>query len=184
MKPNPRYALLTQKAAFPTPKTVSETLQHPGWNNAMIEEFDNCQATKTWSLVPRTPSMNVLGCLWVYRNKLNADGTFKKHRVRVVARGNEQAEGIDYLETYSPVVRSATVRTVLHIATVMRWNIKQMDAKNAFLHGDLAETVYMRQPAGFVDKSKPDHVCLLHKSVYGLKQSPRAWFDKFSSYLL
>ena len=105
--------------------------------------------------------MNVLGCLWIYRNKLNADGTFKKHRAIVVARGNEQSEGIDYLETYSPVVRSATVRTVLHIATVMQWSIRQMDVKNAFLHGDLAETVYMCQPAGFVDKSKPDHVCLL-----------------------
>ena len=184
VKPNPRYALLTQKSAFPTPKTVTEALKHPGWNNAMSEEIGNCNATKTWSLVPRTPDMNVLGCLWVFRNKLNADGTFKKHRARVVARGNEQSEGVDYLETYSPVVRSATVRTVLHIATVMHWDIKQMDVKNAFLHGDLAETVYMRQPAGFVDRNKPDHVCLLHKSLYGLKQSPRAWFDKFSSYLL
>lgn len=96
----------------------------------MSEEFGNCVSTKTWSLVPRTPDMNVLGCFWVHRNKLNADGTFKKHHSRIVARGNEQSEGVDYLETYSLVVRSATMRTVLHIATVMQWNIKQMDVKN------------------------------------------------------
>ncbi|KAL0644042.1 hypothetical protein Bca4012_042332 [Brassica carinata] len=86
VKPNPRYALLTQKSAFPTPKTVTEALKHPGWNNAMSEEIGNCNATKTWSLVPRTPDMNVLGCLWVFRNKLNADGTFKKHRSRVFCK--------------------------------------------------------------------------------------------------
>ena len=101
-----------------------------------------------------------------------------------MAQGNNQEEGIDYLETYSPVVRIATVRVVLHLATIMKWEVKQMDVKNAFLHGDLLETVYMRQPAGFVDKKKPYHVCLLHKSLYGLKQSLRAWFNKFSDFLI
>lgn len=119
VKPNPRYALLTQKSAYPLPKSVAEALKHTGWNNAMGEEIGNCEATKTWSLVPRTPDMNVLGCLLVYRNKLNADDSFKKPRARIVARGNEQSEGVDYLETYSPVVRSATVRTVLHISTAL-----------------------------------------------------------------
>lgn len=96
--------------------------------------------------------MHVLGSQWVHRIKLNADGTFSKLRSRVVAKGNEQEEGVDYLETYS--------------------------------HGDLQETVYMKQPAGFVDQSKPNHVWRLNKAIYGLKQSPRAWFDKFSSFLI
>lgn len=119
-----------------------------------------------------------------FRTKLNADGTLDKLRARLVAKGFHQEEGVDYLETYSPVVRTTTVRLVLHAAIVMQWDLKQLDVKNVFLHGDLNETVYMVQPAGFVDKEKPDHVWHLYKSIYGLKQSPRAWFDKFSTYLL
>ncbi|KAL1187713.1 Retrovirus-related Pol polyprotein from transposon RE1 [Cardamine amara subsp. amara] len=183
IKPNPRYALLTNRVAYPEPKTVSEALKHPGWNNAMGEEMSNCAETRTWTLVPFTPDMNVLGSKWVFRTKLNADGTLDKLRARLVAQGFDQEEGIDYLETYSPVVRSATVRLVLHLATIMKWEIKQMDVKNAFLHGDLTEKVYMRQPAGFVDKDRPDYVCHLQKSLYGLKQSPRACSKRSSLFL-
>ena len=118
--------------------------------------------------------MNILGCRWVHRVKLNADGTYKSLRSHLVAKGYDQTEGVDYLETYRHVVRSATVRMVLHTAVVMKWDVKQMDVKNAFLHGDLTEVVYMKQPAGFVDKSKPNHVCRLHRALYGLKQSSRA----------
>ncbi|XP_010436786.1 PREDICTED: uncharacterized protein LOC104720600 [Camelina sativa] len=182
-KPNPRYVLLTHKVDIPEPKTVTEALKHPGWNGAMNEEYGNCKAANNWSLTPPTPDMHVLGSKWVFRTKLNSDGTLQKLKARLVAQGYDQEEGIDYMETYSPVVRTATVRSVLHFATVMRWDIKQMDVQNAFLHGDLTETVYMKQPTGFVDPSKPEHVCLLHKSIYDLKQSPRAWFDKFSTYL-
>lgn len=176
--------MLTHRAANTTPSTVAAALKDPRWNNAMTNEIDTCKATRTWFLVPRTPEMHVLRNRWIYRNKLNADGTVGDPRARLVAQGNSQEEGVDYLETYSPVVRTATVRTILHLATIMKWEVKQMDVKNAFLHGDLAETVYMRQPCGFVDKTKPDHVCLLHKSLYGLKQSPRAWFNKFSDFLI
>ncbi|KAL1224683.1 Retrovirus-related Pol polyprotein from transposon RE1 [Cardamine amara subsp. amara] len=183
-KPNPRYALLTHRVSYPEPKTVTEALKDAGWTKAMQGEMGNCAETKTWTLVPYTPDMHVLGSKWVFRTKLNADGSLDKLKARLVAKGYNQEEGIDYLETYSPVVRTATIRLVLHVATIMQWDIKQMDVQNAFLHGDLTETVYMKQPAGFVDKSKPTHVCHLHKSLYGLKQSPRAWFDKFSNYLM
>lgn len=183
-KPNPRYVLLTQKVAHPEPATVAEALKHPGWTAAMTEEIDNCKETKTFSLVPRTSDMNLIGNRWVHRVKLNADGTVQCLRSRLVAKGYTQEEGIDYLETYSPVVRTATVRLVFHLATILKWDIRQLDVKNSFLHGDLAETVYMEQPAGFIDKAHPDHVWKLHKALYGLKQSPRAWFDKFSTFLL
>ena len=150
----------------------------------MADEINNCHETGTWSLVPYTEGMHVLGCRWVFRTQLNVDGTLKKRRSRLVAKGYEQSEGIDYLDTYSPVVRTATIRTVLHLATVLQWEMRQFDVQHAFLHGDLNEKVYMRQPARFVDKDHPDHVCLLHKAIYGLKQAPRAWFDKFSTFLL
>ncbi|KAG7593481.1 Reverse transcriptase RNA-dependent DNA polymerase [Arabidopsis thaliana x Arabidopsis arenosa] len=183
-KPNPRYVMHTVKGLPEEPKTVKEALNHPGWTAAMGEEIDTCHVTKTWSLVPKPAEINLLGCRWIFKTKINADGTLDKLRARLVAKGYEQEEGVDFLETYSPVVRTATVRMVLHTAVSERWDIKQLDVKNAFLHGDLQETVYMRQPPGFEDPEKPDHVCLLHKAIYGLKQAPRAWFDKFSSYLV
>lgn len=183
-KPNPRYVLHTVKSVTREPRTLTEALNHPGWNGAMTDEFDTCQETRTWSLVPRPENTHIIGCRWVHKVKYNADGSEEKLRSRLVAKGNEQEEGVNFLETYSPVVRTATVRKVLHIATVNRWDIKQLDVKNAFLHGDLTETVYMKQPPGFEDSAHPEYVCLLHKAIYGLKQAPRAWFDKFSSFLL
>ncbi|KFK27477.1 hypothetical protein AALP_AA8G388700 [Arabis alpina] len=186
-KPNQqysRYVLLTITSDHAEPITVTAALKHPGWTAAMTEEMDTFKETGTFSLVPYQSNMNVLGCKWVFRTKLLADGDLDKLKARLCAKGFNQEEGIDYLETYSPVVMTTTVRTVLHTATTQKWTIKQLDVKNAFLHGDLTETVYMHQPAGFVDSEYPDHVWKLHKAVYGLKQAPREWFNKFSNYLL
>ncbi|GKF64655.1 ribonuclease H-like domain-containing protein [Tanacetum coccineum] len=90
--------------------------------------------------------------------------------------------GVDFDETFSPVVKPSTIRTVLSLAVSRQWPIHQLDVKNAFLNGDLSETVYMHQPPGFVDSRYPNHVCLLQRSLYGLKQAPRAWFQRFAGY--
>lgn len=113
-----------------------------GWTIAMQEEMDNYTETHTWFLVPYTYDMHVLGSKWVFRTKLNEDGSLDKLKARLVAKRFYQEEGIDYLKTYSPVVRTTTMRLVLHVVIVMEWDIKQIDVNKAFLHGDLTETVY------------------------------------------
>jgi hypothetical protein len=121
---------------------------------------------------------------WIFKHKFHADGSLDRYKARWVLRGFTQRPGIDYDETFSPVVKPATVRTVLTLAHSRDWPIHQLDVKNAFLHGTLSETVYCSQPTGFVDAALPNHVCRLNKSLYGLKQAPRAWYSRFASFLL
>ena len=118
-----------------------------------------------------------------FRQKFHSDGTLSRYKARWVCRGYSQQHGIDYDETFSPVVKPSTIRIVLSIAVSSTWSIHQLDVKNAFLNGSLKETVYCQQPQGFVDSSSPNHVCLLKKSLYGLKQAPRAWFQCFSTFI-
>ncbi|GKA26455.1 ribonuclease H-like domain-containing protein [Tanacetum coccineum] len=106
------------------------------------------------------------------------------YKARLVANRRSQQQEIDYDETFTPIVKLATIRTVLSLAVSHAWPIHQLDVKNAFLHGHLFETIYMHQPPGFVDLAHPDYVCLLQKSLYGLKQASRAWFQRFSSYAI
>ncbi|GJY46228.1 ribonuclease H-like domain-containing protein [Tanacetum coccineum] len=120
--------------------------------------------------------------MWLFKHKFHTDGTLNRYKARLVANGSSQQLGVDFDETFSPVVKPATIRTVLSLAVSRQWSIHQLDVKNAFLNGDLSETVYMHQPPGFVDNRYPHHVCLLQRSLYGLKQAPRAWFQRFAGY--
>ena len=107
-----------------------------------------------------------------------------KHKARLVVKGFHQVHGIDYTETFSPVVKASTVRVVLSIAVMNNWILRQIDVNNAFLNGILNEEVYMAQPEGFVNSQKPQHICKLRKAIYGLKQAPRAWFARFRTTMI
>jgi histone deacetylase 1/2 len=183
-KPNPRYAsVATVSEPPPVPTSIRAALRDDDWNRAMQEEFDALLSNNTWRLVPRPPDAKVISGKWVFKNKLNPDGTLDRRKARWVLRGDHQRPGIDFDQTFSPVVKPATIRTVLTLAASNGWPVHQLDVKNAFLHGDLQETVYCQQPTGFVDAEHPDHVCLLSKSLYGLRQAPRAWYTSFASHL-
>jgi hypothetical protein len=186
---NPKYPLhqaLTVSTTSPNTEPTCYTFaaKHAEWRDAMSEEFNALLKNGTWTLVPPTSFMNIMGSKWVYRIKRKADGSVDRYKARLVAEGFHQQEGIDFWETYSPVIKPITIRTVLSLAISSEWAIKQVDISNAFLHGHLHETVYMSQPAGFVHPQFPTSVCLLKKALYGLKQALRAWFSRLSTRLL
>jgi hypothetical protein len=130
-------------------------------------------ANATWELVALPKDKKAIGCKWVYRVKHNANGSVSRYKARLVAKGYAQTYGIDYEETYSPVAKMTIVRVIIAMASVKGWYLHQMDVKNVFLHGDLQE-VYMEQPPGYVDQTRPNLVWRLKKALYGLKQAPKA----------
>ncbi|GJV07782.1 ribonuclease H-like domain-containing protein [Tanacetum coccineum] len=190
----------TTPAAFlsTSASTWHQRLDHPGdevlrslvsrqffisqWRNAMYDEYNALVKNDTWLLVPRPAGVNMVHSMWLFKHKFNADETLSRYKARLVANGSSQQLGVGFDETFSPVVKPATIRTVLSLAVSRKWPIHQLDVKNAFLNGDLSETVYMHQPPGFIDARFPNHVCRLQRSLYGLKQAPRAWFQRFAGY--
>ena len=166
----------------PIPRTYSQAFRDPHWLNAMQEEYDALMSNGTWELVPRPHNANVVNCIWLFKKKHNADDSLSRYKVRLVANGRSQRHGIDCDETFSLVVKPATIRTVLSLDLSHHWLVHQLDVKNAFLHGDLQETIYM-QPPGFRNPQAPDHVSLLKRSLYSLKQAPRAWYHRFAQFI-
>ena len=134
----------------------------------------------TWDLVPRPTDANIVTCKWVFNLKYHPDGTVARHKARLVARGFTQAHGIDYTETFSPVFCMNSIHVLLSLVVKLNWSLHQLNLYNAFLYGDLTEQVFMEQPPGYVAQGETSQVCLLRRAIYGLKQSPRAWFVKFT----
>lgn len=173
------HSFLAATSSHWEPQSYQEAVTIPEWQAAMSEELRALDHTHTWDLVPLPTGKHPISCKWVYKIKTLADGTIDRYKARLVARGFLQQHGIDYDETFAPVAKMTTVRTLLAVASVRSWSISQMDVKNAFLHGDLAEDVYMTPPLGL--PHSPGQVCHLRKALYGLKQAPRAWFSRFTT---
>ena len=121
-----------------------------------------------------------MGCKWIFTVKRNADGSVNRFKARLVAKGFTQSYGIDYQETFVPIAKLNTIRVLLSLASNLDWPLYQLDVKNAFLNGVLKEEVYMEISPGFSTQNNASKVCKLRKSLYGLKQSPRAWFNGFT----
>ncbi|KAG8478469.1 hypothetical protein CXB51_028351 [Gossypium anomalum] len=178
--------VLTAVAVDFEPCSIDEALAHPDWKVAVQAEFDALMANSTWDLVPSPLGRRAIGCKWLFKIKRNPDGSVNRRKARLVAKGCAQILGCDFTETFSPVVKPATIRVILSIAVAKRWSLRQVDVNNAFLNGDLDNEVFMQQPPGFVqyDSAGQPFVCRLKKALYGLRQAPRAWFDKLKRFLV
>lgn len=160
------------------PATVNEAMsgsEKKQWKDAMKQEMDSIYSNDVWDLVSLPEGRKVVGNKWVFKKKLRADGTIERFKARLVAQGFSQQHGYDYDETFSPVIRFESVRTLIALAAQQGLKLHQMDVTAAFLNGKLDEEVYMKQPEGFVIQGKEELVCKLKHSIYGLKQSPRCW---------
>ncbi|RVW29613.1 Retrovirus-related Pol polyprotein from transposon TNT 1-94 [Vitis vinifera] len=177
----PRLCLLLMIYRLLFGKSTHKALSHPGWRQAMVDEMAALHSNGTWDLVVLPSGKSTIGCRWVYAVKVGPDGQVDRLKACLVAKGYTQVYGSDYGDTFSPVAKIASVRLLLSMAAMCSWPLYQLDIKNVFLHGDLAEEVYMEQPPGFVAQGESGLVCRLCRSLFGLKQSPRAWFDRFSS---
>ncbi|GJU80097.1 ribonuclease H-like domain-containing protein [Tanacetum coccineum] len=134
----------------PIPKSSFLALKDSNWSNAMYDEYNALVKNGTWILVPKPTDANMVWSMWLFKHKFHADGTLNRYKARLVATSSSQQLGVDFDETFSPVVKPATIRTVLSLAVSRKCPIHQLDVKNGFLNGDLSETVYMHQPPGFV----------------------------------
>jgi transposase InsO family protein len=156
------------------------------WKGAIEEELNSHKKNHTWDIVALPADRKPIKCKWVFKIKQNSDGTTQRYKARLVAKGCSQKAGIDYTETFSPVVRYDTLRILIALTTLYDWEIDHVDAVVAFLQGNIDEEIYMECPDGLeVSKERGDIklVCRLQKAIYGLKQSGRAWYTKLDEAL-
>lgn len=180
---------LLSAAQLPSdPTTFREAMTGPErekWRIAAQEEFNSLIKNKTWSLQDLPLDRKAIEGKWLFKKKLQSDGTVDRYKARYVVRGFKQIPGVDYLENdlFSPVVRIPTLRYLFALAAELDLELQHLDICTAFLNGDLNEIIYIKQPEGFEEKLYPDKVCRLHKSLYGLKQAPGMWHQKIDDFL-
>ena len=178
------YAFMVYSSVMEEPASYEDAVtghEKEKWIDAMNEEMSSLHENQTWILEPLPSGRKPISCKWIYKKKTKADGSLDRFKARLVARGFSQRPGIDYNETFSPVVRFDSLRVLLSLAASQDMELLQFDIKTAFLYGHLDNDIYMSQPQGFIEGK--NLVCRLKKSLYGLKQSPRQWNFKFKSFL-
>ncbi|CAI7881343.1 unnamed protein product, partial [Closterium sp. NIES-54] len=161
------------------PASVEEALtgdDREAWLASREDEFQSHMENETWTLTNLPSRRKALDCTWVLRMKTDAEGRLERRKTRLVIKGFQQREGIDFQEVFSPVAKAPTLRLLLAAAAVCGWKVEQMDVKTAFLYGVVDEEIYMKQPEGYDDGS--GRVCRLNKAIYGLKQAPRCWYAR------
>ncbi|RVW28765.1 Retrovirus-related Pol polyprotein from transposon RE1 [Vitis vinifera] len=163
---------------------IQEAFKISEWKKAVQDEIDAREKNGTWTITYLPVGKRPVGCKWIFTIKYKADGLVERFKARLVARWFTQSYGIDYQETFAPVAKLNTIRILLSLVVNQDWCLQQLDIKNAFLNVDLEEEVYMEIPPGFEESMAKNQVCKLQKSLYDLKQSPQAWFDRFTKAVL
>jgi hypothetical protein len=177
------YVALMSNIIDSEPSSFEEVAGNQVWKDAMMEEYQSIMKNDVWDIVLRLKGKFVLTSKFFYKIKHTTDGSIEKYKARFVARRFSQKEGVDYEETFAPVAKYTCIRTVISLASVMKWKIHQMDVKKTFLNGVIEEEVYIEKPQGFEVHGRKSHVCGLKKALYGLKQAPRPWYSRIDGYL-
>jgi len=173
--------IMTTEESPETYEAALKSVNSAAWKEAMDNEMESLKENSTWKLVELPTDAKAIPCKWVYRVKLNPDGTISKYKARLVAKGYDQRKGIDYSEMFSPVAKLQTIRLLLGIAATEKMHLAQFDVSTAFLYGELDETIFMKQPDGYDDGT--GKVCKLRRSLYELKQAPRCWNRRIGKFL-
>ena len=169
-----------------TPKSIKEAWDLPKkkeWKEATDKEYKSLKEMQTWDLVELPEGRKAVSNKWVFRVKQKADGSIDKYKARLVAKGYSQEYGVDYQETFAPVVKASTLRSILAYGVKEQMEIHQMDVQTAYLNGELKEEIYMEQPPGYIKEGEEKLVCHLKRSLYGLKQAGRCWNQKLVGFL-
>ncbi|GMI79751.1 cysteine-rich RLK (RECEPTOR-like protein kinase) 8 [Hibiscus trionum] len=167
------------------PTTFKQAVKFPEWRDAMKDELDAMVNLQTWKVVPLPAGKQAIDCKWVFRIKHKADGTVDRYKARLVAKGFTQIEGIDFTDTFSPVAKFTSFKVLLTLAAQNDWHMLQLDVNNAFLNGLLDEEAYMKLPQGYVTGVQGVNLAFkLQKSIYGLRQASRQWFNAFSKVVI
>jgi hypothetical protein len=179
---NVTYALsVVEEIEGVEPSNYSEaiiSIDGNNWMAAMHDEMESLEKNGTWDLVQLPKGKKTICCKWIFKRKK------ERYKARLVSKGYSQIPSIDFNDVFSPVVKYSSICTLLSIVAMHDYELEQLDVKTAFLHGELEEVIYMDQPEGFLVPGKENFICILKKSLYDLKQSPRQWYKRFDSFMI